>query len=95
MKRALAALAVLLLLCFPARAEEDVNAVVEALDLSGFEEAAEGSGVDVRAMILSLAAGEGEWDLGDLLSRLSDAGVPAAAIGRVGPRGERLLRVKP
>ena len=41
MKRALAALAVLLLLCFPARAEEDVNAVVEALDLSGFEEAAE------------------------------------------------------
>ena len=73
MKRALAALAVLLLLCFPARAEEDVNAVVEALDLSGFEEAAEGSGVDVRAMILSLAAGEREWDLGDLLSRLSDA----------------------
>ena len=68
MKRALAALAVLLLLCFPARAEEDVNAVVEALDLSGFEEAAE-----VRAMILSLAAGEREWDLGDLLSRLSDA----------------------
>lgn len=31
----------------------------------------------------------------ELLSRLSDAGVPAAAIGRVGPRGERLLRVKP
>ena len=50
MRRALAALAVFLLLCLPARAEGDVGAVLDALDLRGFEEAVEETGVDVRDM---------------------------------------------
>ena len=73
MRRALAALAVFLLLCLPARAEGDVGAVLGALELRGFEEAVEETGVDVRDMILSIASGEDAWELSDVLSRLRDA----------------------
>lgn len=75
MRRALALLAALLLFCLPAAAqgaEEGVNAVVEALDLRGFEEATAETGVDVRAMILSLAAGDGTWEPGEALACLRD-----------------------
>ena len=40
---------------------------------SGFEEAAEETGIDVREMLLSIASGEETWELSDVLARLRDA----------------------
>ena len=71
--RVLLILAALLLLCTPALGEEGVDAVVEALELDGFSASVEQTGVDVREMILSLAAGEETWDINDLLARGRDA----------------------
>ena len=73
MRRVFAFLAVLLLFCVGARAEGDIDAVVGALDLGSFEEAAAGTGIDVRTMLLSIASGEDAWRLEDVLPALRDA----------------------
>ena len=57
MRRVFAFLAVLLLFCVGARAEGDIDAVVGALDLGSFEEAAAGTGIDVRTGGRRLAVG--------------------------------------
>ena len=73
MRRAFFLLAALLLVCLPARAEGDVRAVVDALDLQGFEETVGETGIDAREMLISIASGEETWELSDVLVRLRDA----------------------
>ena len=73
MRRAFFLLAALLLVCLPARAEGDVRAVVDALDLQGFEETVGETGIDAREMLISIASGEETWELSDVLARLRDA----------------------
>ena len=73
MRRALIILALLLFCGMSARAEGSVDAVIDALDLRALEEAAEGTGIDVRDMLLSIASGEETWELSDALARLRDA----------------------
>ena len=74
MKRACAVFAAMLaLLCLAARAEAGVGEVIDALEIEPFAQAARETGVDVREMILSLAAGEGEWRLDELLARAWEA----------------------
>lgn len=92
MKRICAVAAVLLLLlCLSACAEEGVDAVVDALELDEFAQVAREAGVDVREMILSLAAGEETWDLNEVLARARDAlfnalsGAMAMAAGLLAP----------
>ena len=58
MRRAFFLLAALLLVCLPARAEGDVRAVVDALDLQGFEETVGETGIDARELLISIASGE-------------------------------------
>ena len=71
---AAAAALLILLLAAPALAEENVDivGVVDAIDLSKLEEAAEGTDVDVREMVLSIASGEDIWDIDQLLEKAKD-----------------------
>jgi stage III sporulation protein AE len=67
MKWLLAALACLMLFA-PARAEQDIEKIVDSVDLGPLIEAAEDTEIDIRGMILSMASGDSAWDIDHLLA---------------------------
>ena len=89
MRRAFFLLAALLLVCLPARAEGDVRAVVDALDLQGFEETVGETGIDAREMLISIASGEETWELSDVLARLRAEGF--GGVWELGGAGEEMF----